>query len=117
MLSASDDLQAWVRESYPDAKWHREWPVRARVPGPPSRLVIGEVDLYLELPDGFILVDHKSFPGAAEERDRRVVEEYAPQLRWYTRVLASALKKPLKAVFIHFPIRGEMVDLDLTGEV
>jgi ATP-dependent exoDNAse (exonuclease V) beta subunit len=113
MLSASDDLQAWVKESYPGATWHREWPVRARVAGPPSRLVVGEVDLYLELPDGFVLVDHKAFPGAAAERDRRVVEEYSAQLRWYAQMLASAIKKPLTAVYIHFPIRSEVVEVDL----
>jgi len=116
LLSASDDLHAWVKESYSNVKWHREWPVRARVAGPPSRLVVGEVDLYLELPDGFILVDHKSFSGTVAERDRRAVEEYAPQLRWYALVLASALKKPLKASFIHLPLRGEIVELELGVE-
>jgi len=34
-------------------------------------------------------------------------------LRWYARVLASALKKPLKAAFIHLPVRGEMAEVEL----
>jgi ATP-dependent exoDNAse (exonuclease V) beta subunit len=115
LLSASDDFLAWVKDRYPDAKWHREWPVRARVAGTAPRLVVGEVDLYLELADGFVLLDHKTFQGGGEERDRRVLEEYAPQLRWYAHVLESALKKPLRACFIHFPIRGEIVELELGG--
>jgi ATP-dependent exoDNAse (exonuclease V) beta subunit len=113
LLAASDALRTWLEPRYPGATWLREWPVRARLPGPPPRLLVGEVDLALELPDGFVLIDHKSFPGAAKERDRRVVEEYAPQLRWYARALAAALKKPMVAAFVHFPVRGEIAEVRL----
>jgi hypothetical protein len=39
------------------------------------------------------------------------VEEYAPQLGRYAKVLARALKRPLAAAFIHLPIRGEMAEV------
>jgi ATP-dependent helicase/nuclease subunit A len=113
LVSASDALRAWVDDRYPGATWYREWPVRARIAGANPRLLVGEVDLFLELPDGFVLVDHKSFPGSERERDRRLVEEYAPQLGWYARALTSALRKPMKAAFIHLPIRGEMAQVEL----
>ncbi|ABS28189.1 exodeoxyribonuclease V subunit beta [Anaeromyxobacter sp. Fw109-5] len=113
LLAASDALRTWLDARYPGATWYREWPVRARLGGPTPRLVVGDVDLFLELPDGFVLVDHKSFPGSERERDRRLVEEYAPQLGWYARVLADALKKPMKAAFVHLPIRGEMAQVAL----
>jgi ATP-dependent exoDNAse (exonuclease V) beta subunit len=113
LIEVSDALRAWLDAKYPGAKWFREWPVRARLADDPPRLLVGEVDLFLELPDGFVLVDHKSFPGAERERDRRLVEEYAPQLGWYAKVLAKALGKPLKAAFIHLPIRGEMAEVEV----
>jgi ATP-dependent helicase/nuclease subunit A len=113
LLAASDALRTWLDARYPGATWYREWPVRARLGGLTPRLVVGDVDLFLELPDGFVLVDHKSFPGSERERDRRLVEEYAPQLGWYARVLADALKKPMKAAFVHLPIRGEMAQIAL----
>ncbi|MCM2332653.1 MAG: PD-(D/E)XK nuclease family protein, partial [Anaeromyxobacteraceae bacterium] len=113
LLYASDALRAWLDARYPGATWHREWPVRARLAGEQPRLVVGEVDLFLELPDGFVLVDHKSFPGAEKERDRKLVEEYAPQLGWYAKVLEQALGKPMKAALIHLPIRGEMAEVRL----
>jgi ATP-dependent exoDNAse (exonuclease V) beta subunit len=113
LLSASDALRAWADARYPGATWFREWPVRARLAGANPRLLVGEVDLFLELPDGFVLVDHKSFPGSERERDRRLVEEYAPQLGWYARALTDALRKPMKGAFIHLPIRGEMAQVEL----
>jgi ATP-dependent exoDNAse (exonuclease V) beta subunit len=113
LLGASDALRAWLDARYPGAAWHREWPVRARLDGDPPRLLVGEVDLFLELPDGFVLVDHKSFPCSEKERDRKLVEEYAPQLGWYAKVLAMALGKSMKAAFIHLPIRGEMAEVRL----
>jgi ATP-dependent exoDNAse (exonuclease V) beta subunit len=113
LLAASDSLRTWLDARYPGAVWFREWPVRARLAGPSPRLLVGEVDLFLELPDAFVLVDHKSFPGAERERDRRVVEEYAPQLAWYARVLGDALRKPLRAAYVHLPIRGEMAEVRL----
>jgi ATP-dependent exoDNAse (exonuclease V) beta subunit len=87
--------------------------VRARLDGPPPRLLVGEVDLFLELPDGFVLLDHKSFPGSEVERDRRLVEDWAPQLAWYARALSSALGKPLRGAFIHLPLRGEMAEVEI----
>ena len=113
LLSAADGLRTWLDARYPGATWHREWPVRGRLATTPPRLMIGEVDLCLDLPDGFVLVDHKSFPGNETERDRRLIDDYAPQLRWYAKVLATALKKPLKAAFIHLPVRGEMAEVAL----
>jgi ATP-dependent helicase/nuclease subunit A len=115
LLEASESLHRWLDARYPGAVWRREWPVRARLGGDPQRLLVGEVDLFLELPDGFVLVDHKSFPGSERERDRRLTEEWAPQLGWYADALARALGKPLKAAFIHLPIRGEMAEVEVAG--
>lgn len=113
LVRASDALRAFLDARYPGAAWRREWPARARfTDGGQPRLLQGEVDLFLELPDGFVLLDHKSFPGDDRERDVRVVE-HAAQLGLYAFALERALGKPLRAAFIHLPIRGELVELDV----
>ncbi len=115
LLEASDALRGWLEARWPGARWYREWPVRFRIDGAHPRLLVGEVDLFLDLPGGFVLIDHKSFPGAAAERDRRVAEEWGPQLGWYALALARALGKPLRAAYVHLPIRGEMAEVSLTA--
>jgi hypothetical protein len=37
----------------------------------------------------------------------------APQLGWYAKVLAKALGKPLRAAYVHLPIRGEIAEVGL----
>ncbi len=110
LLRASDRLRDALKARWPKATWRREWPVRARLEG---RLLVGQIDLLLELPDGFAVVDHKSFPGAAAEAEaeRRAVE-HAPQLAWYAKALEAALSKPPLALLIHLPLAGRLVEIE-----
>ena len=113
VVSMGDALVTELRRRYPQAIWNREWPVRACLQeNGQTRLLVGEADLVLELPGGFVLVDHKSFPGSEAARTERV-PGYAPQLARYARALERALHKPLLAAFIHLPLRGELVEVDL----
>jgi ATP-dependent exoDNAse (exonuclease V) beta subunit len=75
-----------------------------------DRLLVGEVDLILELAESLVIVDHKAFPGSAKERTRRT-GEYAGQLAAYRAVLEAATGKPVSAMFLHFPFRAEMVEV------
>jgi ATP-dependent helicase/nuclease subunit A len=113
LLEASDSLRTFLDDRFAGAVWFHEWPVRARLAGKHPRLLVGEVDLFLELPAGFVVVDHKCFPGREAERDERL-PEWAQQLGWYAQALATATGKPLRAAFIHLPIRGEMAELALS---
>ena len=111
LLAVSDALHAHLEADYPGARWLCEWPVRWRVPTPAgTRLMIGEVDLVLETDAGLVLIDHKSFPGAQEQRDRRTLA-HAGQLAAYAAALESATGKKVLKAFIHFAVRGELVEV------
>jgi ATP-dependent exoDNAse (exonuclease V) beta subunit len=74
-----------------------------------TRRVQGTNDLLLETPDGVVIIDHKSFPGAASQWAAKV-EEFAPQLAAYAHVLQAAGKRVLGS-FVHFTIGAGVVGL------
>ena len=115
MLEASDRLDAFLSDRYPDlVERHSEWPIHLRKG---LQKASGWIDLLLETPQGWVIVDHKSFPG--KEADWLVkASSYLPQLRVYAESLYKATGKPVNEAWIHMPVVGAMIrfgeeDLDL----
>jgi ATP-dependent helicase/nuclease subunit A len=104
-LAASERLRAFVAARYPQGTPRFEWPVHAESGG---QVTAGRVDLLVDLPDGFVLIDHKSFPGALALDDDRL-RAFAGQTRCYARALEAALGKPCVAVWAHQPVVGVVV--------
>jgi ATP-dependent exoDNAse (exonuclease V) beta subunit len=73
----------------------------------------GFIDMLIELDSGYVIIDHKTFPGAdAEERAR----EYAPQLDAYRRAVEAASMeagsgKKVLAALIHMPVIGKVYEV------
>jgi ATP-dependent exoDNAse (exonuclease V) beta subunit len=110
LLSASDALRTFVGGRWPDAIWHREVPVIAALDsehGP--RRISGSIDLLLETPEGFVIIDHKSFPGAATHWGARALE-YGPQIMTYSKAIEMAGGAVIGR-FIHFTVGGGMAEL------
>jgi len=61
MLIASDRLNRFIREQYPEARIMREWPMTMVLEN--NQRMQGWLDMLLELPDGYVVIDHKSYPG------------------------------------------------------
>jgi ATP-dependent exoDNAse (exonuclease V) beta subunit len=110
LVQAGDQLRAWVDSRWPDATWHREFPVTGRVATPwGARRVQGTIDLLLEAADGVVIVDHKSFPGGAAQWLERALE-HATQLAAYAHVLTAAGPRVL-GMHLHFPIGAGVVEM------
>ncbi len=111
-MRAGDELRAWVEKRWPGAVWRREVPVDAFVvrDGREQR-VRGIVDLLLEKREGYVVIDHKTFPGATEAAWRKKCEEFAPQLKAYAEVLGRAGGKPVVACWVHLPVGGAVVEI------
>ncbi|GHV04890.1 DNA helicase [Spirochaetia bacterium] len=111
MVEIHKRLTQFVTDTYPGAKVRREWPVSLRESD--NRLMQGFIDMLLELDDGFVIIDHKTFPGAhAEERAR----EYAPQLAAYRRAVEAAavesgMGKKVLAALVHLPVIGKVYEV------
>jgi ATP-dependent helicase/nuclease subunit A len=109
LVGMGDALDAWLTTKAPGQPRLREWPVvHLREDG---RLVRGAVDLLVPLDGGgWLLVDHKSFPGDASTRDERA-RGYAGQLGAYAAAIEAATGERVREMWVHMAVRGECVRL------
>jgi len=106
MLEASDRLQTFIAAHYPAATIMREWPIAMRTTE--HQQMHGWIDLLLELPDGYVVIDHKSYPG----RDAKTyARDCAPQLAVYRQAVEQATGKQVLATLIYMPIQGVIVNV------
>jgi ATP-dependent exoDNAse (exonuclease V) beta subunit len=113
-VAAGDALRAWVERKWPCAVWHREIPIDGIVASEHGeRRVSGIIDLLLETDAGYVLLDHKSFPAGAESAWRAQCATFIPQLAAYAWLLEAMGDKPLVACWVHLPVAGGMVEIEL----
>jgi ATP-dependent exoDNAse (exonuclease V) beta subunit len=111
MVTAADALRANLDHRWPGAAWHYEVPVSAMLDAVQGRQrVDGRIDLLLETPTGWVLVDHKAFPGREPAWAAHALE-HAPQLAAYRQVLLMSNTLSVLACLIHLPIVGGIVEL------
>ena len=106
VTAAGHALRAWAEQNWPGATWHREWPLRLRLKD--GSTLRGIADLVLEHKAGFVVVDHKCFPG---QRDKAIEKaaSYAGQVLAYGDAIRTATGKPVTGHFIHLPVLGLVV--------
>jgi hypothetical protein len=110
LLRAGDQLRTWVEAKWPDATWHREYPVSAAIAtSQGARRVSGTIDLVLMTKDGAIVVDHKSFPGPSVLWSLKA-REFAPQMGAYSHVLRAAGVNVV-GQWVHFTVGAGVVRL------
>jgi len=110
-VEASNRLNAALDELYPDAVWLREWSVTGRYG---AQRMSGAIDLLLELSEGYVIIDHKSFPGSHDLWCERALSHYA-QLDAYGQLVRQATGKEVIASYIHMPIVGGLLSLKAVG--
>lgn len=110
LVEAGDNLRRWVAARWPAAVWHREIPISAAIASPdgPQRIA-GIIDLLLELPEGVILIDHKSYPGGRDSWHAKATE-FAAQFAAYAEALKHAGKVVLEQ-WVHFTLAAGAVRL------
>ena len=104
----TDRMIDFLEKNYPGIELAHEVPIQGSLGG---RRVRGTIDLLGETQSGYVIVDHKTFPGRVEEWEKKALS-HAPQLALYGHVLEQATGKSVIAQLIHMPIVGAMVKLD-----
>jgi ATP-dependent exoDNAse (exonuclease V) beta subunit len=106
IVAAGQRLTDFIRQRYPEHKAVREWPVTIR--NEKGQILQGWIDLLLETPDGYVIIDHKDYPGQnAEER----VRIYIPQMTAYQSAVEQATGRPVIETLLHMPISGQILRL------
>ena len=106
VVAAEERLRTYIEKNYPGAKINREWPVS--LINDQFQQLHGWIDMLLELPEGYIIIDHKSYPGA-DAHDH--VKQYAPQLAVYKEAIEKATGKNIIATLVHMPVIGKVFEL------
>lgn len=108
VCAQAEAFQAWLAERWPGCPVYVEVPIEAD--GPNGTRIRGRIDLLVEVPDGWILLDHKSNPGGSA-RDEDLVAEHGSQLESYAHALLSATGKPVSQRWLYMPVAARAVRL------
>ncbi|MFO0991603.1 MAG: UvrD-helicase domain-containing protein [Hyphomicrobiales bacterium] len=108
LIEASKRLNRFIADRWPEARRHHELPVTSRIG---DQRAVGRIDLLLETTEGFVIIDHKSFPGAPDTWIEKA-KDFSPQLALYSQIIAQATGRPVLHSFVHMPIVGAVVRLD-----
>ncbi|PNH86095.1 exodeoxyribonuclease V subunit beta [Arthrobacter sp. AFG20] len=107
LLTAGERFESYLDVEFPGWARHREAAIGWR---PNNQVMEGWIDLLLEGPDGFVLVDHKTYPG--NDPEGHVKEKYLGQMSAYGDAVLAATGKPVLRTLIHFPALGQVYEIE-----
>ena len=108
LTEAGDRLANFVQGRYPQARWNREFPLAGKLG---QRRLKGSIDLLLETEHGYVIIDHKTFPGGSQDWPVRV-SAHAPQLATYKYLLERAMPGKVIATYIHMAVGGVIIRVE-----
>lgn len=111
LVEAADRLHAFLDQRYGGSARMREWPVYA---AEDLQVISGRIDLLIDDGGVFTVVDHKSFPGAMALDDERL-NAFGGQVDLYTRALRQGAARDCYDYWIHQPIAGLMIKVELVA--
>lgn len=113
ILHTSESLQRFLQKSFAVKALCPEWPMQMVLEN--GQLLSGWIDLAVETETGWLIIDHKSFPGGSDMLAKKALE-YSGQLYAYQQALEAATGKRVEKTMIFFPISGRLVEVVLGSE-
>lgn len=107
LVDMRERLLRWMVLTFGEAGRYVEWPVTCFTEN--GSFLEGRIDLLIETSQGWIIIDHKSFPGDRAQLEHRAAR-HAGQLQAYADAFVQATGKPVAGTFIHFGIAGLIME-------
>jgi ATP-dependent exoDNAse (exonuclease V) beta subunit len=83
-----------------------EWPLQMKVGG---QIMVGMADMLLDTPSGWVVIDHKSFPGAPSQWSGEA-SRYGGQFKAYSDTLVVATGREVVGAYVNFVFGGGGAD-------
>jgi hypothetical protein len=99
----------WAGKQWPEGRTLPEWPVEAILPT--GQILNGRVDLLVDTGTHWVLIDHKSNPGARSSWPE-LANTYGGQLLAYQAALEMATGKPVKEIWLVLPVAGGAIRIE-----
>ena len=111
----SDEVAAYTAgfrsrlvEEFNPSNMLAEWPISLLLDN--GQRMQGWIDLLLETEDGYIIIDHKSFPGGSSKWSQKALS-YSGQLEAYRQAVKKATQRPVINQWVHFSVGGGLVEV------
>ncbi|MBX9685303.1 MAG: UvrD-helicase domain-containing protein [Candidatus Obscuribacterales bacterium] len=106
-ILAADRLRKFLDQRFPIANWSTEYSVYGKIG---SQRVVGRIDLLVETPEAFAVIDHKTFPGRFETWEKRAKMHYG-QLATYAELVSNERPRMYGSMLVHLPIVGSIIEM------
>ncbi|ANG62602.1 hypothetical protein A8C75_08975 [Marinobacterium aestuarii] len=107
-IEASRRLRRAICDRYQVVSWLVEYPVSYVTEL--GQEMTGFIDLLVETPEGWLIIDHKSSPARRSEW-QGIALGYSGQLALYEQAISELTFKPVLGCWIHFAITGGLVEV------
>jgi ATP-dependent helicase/nuclease subunit A len=112
VLASGEAFKEWLFRQWPEAKLYVEYPIS--MVNEKGQQLNGSIDLLIETPDGWVVIDHKSTT-VNDNGLPNVVAQYGAQLFAYRNALEVVTDKPVLSQWLHFMTMGVMLECELEG--
>ena len=108
VLACASRFHQCLKKNFRPLAIHCEWPVAVALEN--GQRMNGWIDALIETEEGWIIIDHKSFPGRRNERDQKALS-YSGQLQAYRQAVEWATDRPVISQWIHFSVGGGLIEV------
>jgi ATP-dependent exoDNAse (exonuclease V) beta subunit len=108
VLENCDGLYHFIEQFNP-VRVFTEWPLQMKVG---NQTLVGTADMLLDTPSGWVVIDHKSFPGMPSQWIGEAAR-YGAQFKAYSDTLTLATGRKVIGTYVNFVLGGEVLRLDI----